>query len=713
MPLVRKNGQLVEVSAEEAQQLGATNQLKQPANPLQPGTPASTASAGGNPDQAKMSGTPNQKQAVTQAAVSGANDLATQNRVNQFKPQKATEEEVNTSSAADRLRSLGGLQSRVESQVQANLASIQQAHPTVNTEALKGVLADPAQLPAAQKAMADYAADPTNQAKADAVRLLIGGQDPNKFLNTDLGAQAAAGAEDKVVLGGVKDLGMSEQEIASILGPNWKSMDLAALDKAVQTLSANQFGASAAAQAQLADVNATANREQVANLAQHQAVVGLANKEEAVQKLSQSLTALDEKTQALLADDNISQQVMQFLSDPKNSTLAKDYPGLAKWATENKAHLDQISEQVTGSTAAATKQAAANAAAFDLPAGVPALSDAVKAALGGAQGSKAANTGVAELLKGMSVDQASEASYALNDIVGHDASAGAALAGIPKAQLQNLMESGRLASYARAVRQHQDLDKLGSDPDKLMDFVFGHGMTQDQAMQSYQVDQKLASHGDSEAQNRVEKFQALLDKDKDGQLDPAKDIKDRLKGMQDKGKLPSLTDVAKGKSFKVNDYGVTANDAPSRDATAKAYDSLSVVSDKPEEFLAKDLPAKMSQIQELQDWETKHNYDPSKPHGGGYWGALPDFLGNKQKVADFVGTFSKLASAQSSLQQQIDTTSDPKAKSKLSSFMAQITAGLDEYKKLKPFIDAEGGENALVSNAYNKGSTDRQGKKVS
>lgn len=683
MALVRQNGQLTEVNSQPGQPAGA--------NPLQPVTPAGVAAQpGATPGQAKMAGTPAQKQAALSPQTAPGSTLAQAQRVSQQAAPKATPEQANASSFADRLQSLNGLQGRVQDQVAQNMAGAQAASMGINQDMLKGLGLTPANYTQAASALNVLAKDPTNTAMVNLFQQMTGGQDPTKFMSQDLGAAAAAGVENQVTLGSLKNLGMSEQDMTSILGANWKSMDLGKLDQAVKDLQQKQFSGAQQNAALLSDPNA-AGREALAAQARQMSATGEMSRDQAVSHLSNAVTQVSENTKALLSDDNISKSVIDYLANPTASDLKTTHPELAAWADQNKAALAHISDQVSGTNAQVTATAAANKKAFELPAGTTPLSDAAVTAMGGAQGASAANTALISAIKG--APDASAASAAINALADHDTTALDALKKLPADKISALVQSGALANYGAAVQKYNDLKSMPNNINSVLSYVLGEGVTPDQAQQMYAQDKDEAQHGDKDAIARSKQFQQLMDRDNDGKIDAPADIKQRL--QQSVGQ-PDLKSMLAGKPVAAPDLGLNISSAE-RTATKTAQDLFTATGIQPGQFFESELPAATKTISSVLDQLNKAGYDPAKKYGGTN---VPINLSSKDitTLTAEVDKLAKLPDIQQQLEQELDHTADPKGRDKLQSFIDQINQGIAQYNKIKPFVDNEGGTDYLAKN---------------
>lgn len=674
--LVRKNGQLVEVSPEEAQRLQAAS-VSAPTTP--PGTPSGVAAADGTTDQAKMAGTPNQQKGAVEASVKATETLSGTKRLDQGR-QQATEAESSAAARAQKFGTLGSLGGRVEAMAAQQVAGLSK---------VGGASVDKAAL----EALPGYAT--LDQKKKDllGLQLLQLGQttdpkmredlivqmrssgtvptdfDPTKLLvgKEQLAGGAATGMIDpgQVTMGTLdpKTLGMSEQDMAGLLGPDWKNMTMAQVTAAVNQEQHQKYSQTSALQAEMADpMTSPARKAQLAQQLQALGQAGVATTEQAVQQTAASVAGLDEKTQALLSDENVTQSVQEYLADPTGSDLKTKFPALAAWVDQNASTLNGLMEGIGTANTAVKKRAEESTKAYTEAAGDKDIS-----ALNGILGTgEAIPSTLLDLSK--SSGKPEMLTWA-NDIAAYDPKMAKELLKMNPEDLKKAAESGALEKYAGVYRQLNELHKLPADTDKLMEFVYGQtGMTADEATASYESDQELAKDGDPAAQARVSKFRNLFDQSpQDGYVDEPGDIRSRIQsslGKLEGNTITDLTNAVKGQGGFGGDKGDRSLSGPvefglnaaAGGATKLLYSALKAgeMTDNPAKFLYK-----IDQAASL---------DPNASAGD-----LPEGW-DADKV-------TKITATVDTLKTQLAGVEDPNQKKELQAQITRINKGLDAMNK--------------------------------
>lgn len=534
MALVRKNGMLVEVSDEEARQLQGLSYGQKP-----PVSPTDSAAQGQTPDEAKMAGTPNQKTGAVDANVKATETLEGTKRLDQGR-QEMTAAETSAADKSIKLGKLGSLQSRVEQLAQQQMGQLKaQAGGTLKQDALAALPAY-TKLNAQQKTLLDGAlaklmANPGDvQALAEAKSVMGQDFDPASVMQTqaDLGAAAAGQIMDpgQVTMGtlDVSSLGLNEQQLTDLLGPSWKTMTMKQLQDTVASQSAEQFSNVSQLQAELADpMTSPARKQQIAQQLKGLGQVGVTTMETNVQQTMDSIGTLDQTTQDLLNNENITKAVQDYLTDPTTSDLKTKFPGLASWADQNAATLKGVFGELTSTGQALETKQAEQTAGMEKAAGgadVSALSQALGVGTG-------MNTPEADNLINVANKLGKpELMTWANNLAQYDPKLAKELGAFPADQLSEMARNGSLERYATAYKQLSDFKDLTANTDQLLDFVFGvEGMTAEDAEQTYADDLEMAKMGDRGAKERVRQFQRLLDTDKDGTIDDGADVLSRVK----------------------------------------------------------------------------------------------------------------------------------------------------------------------------------------
>jgi hypothetical protein len=293
----RVNGQLV-----ESQQVDTQALAKLSGQPVPPASPAGVAGIQGNPDQAKMAGTPNQKETVLTKAVNPEDNLATVQRTAAPRQQASTSEETAATKAAQ-MQQMGSLHSRVETLIK-NQLDLQQAAQAKLSEVQTGTVGvdKRTQLEAVLK---EVMANPTDKATlAKASQLWIDGGlgtladfSPDKFIATaqeTLGDSAAKQVVDTVQL---KGLALDAAEKASLdeaFGKDaWAEWTVPEMSQKLEDLRQQEFNRIQGLQSDLA--NATgAQRDILLQQLGDAGQVGVTGVEKSVKELQGQVESSDE-----------------------------------------------------------------------------------------------------------------------------------------------------------------------------------------------------------------------------------------------------------------------------------------------------------------------------------------------------------------------------------------------------------------------------------
>lgn len=375
---VRLNGQLVETSDEELRSLAQAKGL-----PAPPTTPGGAAAVGANPDVAKMAGTGQQKQAAVSVPLAGTQTLQGTQRLDQPRTQ-ATGAETAQAAKAAQLKSLEGLDTRVQALVGQQLAAVQtqatatarfnQAQmdtlaPTVDKAGVEGLLTtyhqlntqltNPALTPEARAALQSQAFSAMSTLKNT-----HGIANPDDYLDRSTGqvGTAAAGAlTDSVTMGSldVAQLGVVPADMTSLLGPGWESLSVPEFSRKIEGVRQAEFQRINGLRAQLSSLApGSAQREAVLRELGDAAQVGVTGVEQNVKQLAEKLNVADQVTFGgrtmpvadLLKDAKISQLVSDYLNesgDPAFKAKVKaENPAFAAWIEGNAASLSALSTEM-------------------------------------------------------------------------------------------------------------------------------------------------------------------------------------------------------------------------------------------------------------------------------------------------------------------------------------------------------------------------------
>ena len=387
MSLFRKSGQLFDDSANQS--------LKDRVNKLGSGTPTSPAGAaaiGATPKQQDMAGSPAQKTPVLQEAVKKEETLAGSERLEQSR-QTATTAEQSAAQRAQQLRSLGSLDSRVQTLIEQKLSAVSQQPATatglVQTDYIGQVLNLSPQQVAAQKedpaskynqvnnALQTYADNPTGQAAEEAlVTLTNAGVTPTtarQLINTSTQATAqtvATNTSDGMTVAelDVNQLGYDDiEQLAGVLGVDsgaLASMTIPELIAAVDAAKQQEFSRIQKLQAQLAtavpgSAQHTLLMRELGDLSQ----VGVTGSERQVAETAYDIKLADSveiagqilSVEEMLKDENISRIITDYL---RASPAARDrmlppekFADLRDWIDLNQQALGELATalETTGS----------------------------------------------------------------------------------------------------------------------------------------------------------------------------------------------------------------------------------------------------------------------------------------------------------------------------------------------------------------------------
>jgi hypothetical protein len=372
--MIKTNNQLSKVSKEE--QLSLQSKLRGTA----PVTPIETKVLGGNQDQAKMAGTPQQKQGVLKGAVKGTESLQTTLRQQQDRTQ-ATETEADKSSAAGRLQNLTGLQDRVQAatqgilnQQQAQVAGVGQAKITDDPEL--------------DSLLNQFKTDPTNLELLTQINQKLGKTKVGEQLSPDQikemfnleSAQITEGLAETVqddIFVGDLDLaaigGLTQEELASLLNipvDLISTLSVSGLRAEIDSQIKEQFNEVQNLERKISDVNlGPAERAEARRQLRDMGAVGIRSVESEMDKLADSLENAETvefmgepiDVQTLLDDSYLSGVAASYLN-PETSKEWKDKfkaenPEMASWLdTHQVALADSIKNIDQGTQAYAQLQ---------------------------------------------------------------------------------------------------------------------------------------------------------------------------------------------------------------------------------------------------------------------------------------------------------------------------------------------------------------------
>lgn len=371
----RLDGQLVQTELDDPAK-GLAGQ--QPALTPPAVTPAGTAASGGSPDQAKMAGTPAQRTAATDTAVSQSRTLAGQERQVGATPAADTGATAAAKATADRLGKLGSLGDRVKALVATRVTNITKpaapaAPGAAPAPAAVSLKVDPAAVRAAMPGKTDAE---IAQAVAALEAYAAGGQKEADLaaVISRVGLPAMTGSQASALFVGAGAQLAQQTTTAQAGPPTLQQLDLAPLGVDQAQLAADLQLTPQQLQAmtveQLSDAVRAAQNREFSDVEGLRAELRTASPQRAVQIQAQlrqlgesgeaaveaSVQGLADQVEAsrlvsfaggkqvpigeLLKSDAISNQIRDAANDAgKLTELAKTEPGLAAWITENQATL--------------------------------------------------------------------------------------------------------------------------------------------------------------------------------------------------------------------------------------------------------------------------------------------------------------------------------------------------------------------------------------
>lgn len=379
MALIKQGGNLTQVSQEEL--------LKQQPT-YTPISPSASKAQGANPDQAKMAGTPAQKQALYKTAPEAPTLQQAQRQVAPVTPEPSASQQAKEK--LERMKSLGTLNVQIENLIQGKLNAAAQVIPTqasINADAIAVLPEEKRQR--ASTLLTEYASltDPAaKQPKLVEIAQALGHVPTDAelagFYNQAPDVLKASIQQATPTSVSVADLGLANpQQVADDLGisiEDLNAMTVEQLQNAVQNVESQEYNRIQDIQAQL--VTATgARREQLLRELGGEAQVGTTGVEAQFDTLQQQLeesTMLniggqDMSLEAILSDDALSNLITDAATDEaKLKVLAQTEPALAKWITDNKASLESLAAGMREEARAfGAVQDEASKAASDLSAG--------------------------------------------------------------------------------------------------------------------------------------------------------------------------------------------------------------------------------------------------------------------------------------------------------------------------------------------------------
>lgn len=383
------NGNLVQQGPQGVQQLAANAGL-----PAPPVTAAGTAAIGGTPDQQKMAGTPQQKQAALTIAQQPQQNLQTALREGQARTQQTGAEQAETQKSQS-LKDLGQMGDRVNDFINSQRAKLTTAAngPGVQVSAQSAgtnAAGQQQDLTSVQPLLSQLRADPTNQQLMLQVNKALGYDvntqlDPsqiNQLYQDSTSAIAAGGAgvvDDKLTVAQLTQdpkFGYTTQQLSGLLGipeDQLSGMNVAQIHDQVSKVMTDEFNKSQqlGQQAQSTELGG-AQRAQAASLGREASATGIRATEDDFKKLNTSIANADQvsfggkqmSVEDMLSNDNISKTITDYINSAPGSAartqLEKTEPGLVDFINKNQAVLADAASKLSAGAQTFQETQAAN-----------------------------------------------------------------------------------------------------------------------------------------------------------------------------------------------------------------------------------------------------------------------------------------------------------------------------------------------------------------
>lgn len=384
------NGELEEQTPQELQNLSQKAGLAMP-----PITAVGAGMVGANPDQQKMVGTPQQKQAALSMGQSGQNDLATTLRERQVNSQ-ASAQDQQEAQKAKQLQGLSNTQDRVTDFINTQrqkLETAAQQTPTTSTPGQSGQgiqLAanssiftgkDPTWTGNMKNLLQQFQQDPTNMSYVQQINQMLGRGPDTPLQPSEVAglyqdavssiASAGAGVVDQQLTVGdllsQPSFGYDANSLSQLLGvsPDQISkMTLGGLKQQIGAIQAQEYNKTQGLQQQASSGLLGASEQGLAKQALAESSrTGVRATESDVQNLRNQLQNSDQVmfngkqvgVDDLLKSDNISGIITQYLQaapgDPARTQLEQNEPQLVDFINKNQALLqDASAKQQAGVT---------------------------------------------------------------------------------------------------------------------------------------------------------------------------------------------------------------------------------------------------------------------------------------------------------------------------------------------------------------------------
>lgn len=591
-------GQLVEQGPKTLQELTAQRGLV-----ASPTTPLGAGMLGANPDQAKMAGTPAQKQMAVQK---NTDQITTTSEAAQGKvyDRGLTSAEQQAGQSAKKLAPLEGSAARAQSAVDAAIKRM--STPVAATPAAlklpEGLDAGNATVVSSYKAVQDLLAsgkpptDPAVVGQMNTLRTATGKsqQELEALLTGQVDAQTqqaatALGKSPASIPVTQMDLGVPPAELAGLLGIPESALGTMTIQQLSDKL--DQLGAGSEQTQELAGSAAVgaAERASARESFAEQAASGVTDIDSQLNDLASAVQRADTiqfngksyTFEELLSDDAISNTLADALADPTGRELEKlranpSTAPLAEFADKYKAVLTDASAQLKEAvgTAAGIETFNKGIGTFGGVALDPALMKAMfPKTWDTARTSKLTQTPLLSDISKLPPAQQKEMATAINALVHDHPEQAAVLAGmIPRDRKEMLGHPDRLETYSRAVKDQKDWEKAsGGSIDDVLGFIFGSETPVDPAQINGWMQNDIALGRMGIGGSKLD--MKLLDSNKDGQLDTLAQLRNSVGAqVRNKDSLASIISGQKGRQSLPYQQP-----APPTPVAQKAYETLAPV----------------------------------------------------------------------------------------------------------------------------------------
>lgn len=546
-----------------------------------PTEPIGAAMVGGNPDQQKMAGTPQQLQASFTKSLDAGQSLADIQRRKQVRDQASQQEQAKQQQAQN-LQGLGGLGDRVTQLIDAQKQKLTTAQP-VQVGAAEGIVnaqtkqpLDPGTLGTLKTTLGQLQKDPTNVQLMAQVNQLLG-YDANTQLSPDQVGQLYGNSVDAIAKSGadtidnkltasdltaLPNFGYDINSLAGLLQVDpaeLSNYSLGQIRDRISALTQAGFQGTQQLEQKATDPNlGAAERGLARDLAQESSRTGLRSTEQDVAHLNQQIQNADQvqfngKTFAvddLLNDATISQTISDYLHSPEGSDIRKQLdqnePALSQFINKNYALFNDAVATMNQTQQKVVDVQKYNKGLLDVGDGLsldPAIAQSIYAGFGK---DLTANTidetkvPLFNVLKHGNPELAKNLVNQLNTIQATNPEALKDIASLSESELTRLAEGGA-QKFQDLNKQKQELEALpDGDVNTILSKFFGRD-TDAATVQNYLSENKARNTLGFGKGDQIN----ALDMNQDGKLDSPADIKQKmLNGLQHTSLKDILSDNA-------------------------------------------------------------------------------------------------------------------------------------------------------------------------